>query len=315
MSGMIVSGSKTLDFTDTKVEKSKPEKRRIEESGDGESDSEVKSQKPSSRKKSRGGTPRLACPYFKHDPVKHGCCARLKFPLPSRVKEHLLRRRGPKIRCMRCSATFASEVSLNQHLKSLIVCPFRPNSTPNDEISLEMEKQLRKRPKKRLSEEEQWFEIWDILFPSTQPPSPTHRSDELARQDVLKNIERSFTEEPNGAILSETQVKYVLDICSRQFGFKSEHEKDYAAMSHHSQDQDGANHVAGDLLWLNSEGFPETIEHQSKPTTQEARVIPKDLGSVEMKKASSEMPLDEIAHLQLDSRPNTTLRNFENAPI
>jgi hypothetical protein len=88
-------------------------------------------------------------------------------------REHLYRRHRIPARCSRCGDVFKHLDHLNAHLRNLVPCEVRPEE-PNEGITADIEKKLksRKRAWPNQGEEGRWREVYQILFPNEEIPSP-----------------------------------------------------------------------------------------------------------------------------------------------
>ncbi|KFY53190.1 hypothetical protein V496_07824 [Pseudogymnoascus sp. VKM F-4515 (FW-2607)] len=91
----------------------------------------------------------FACPYLKIDPVRH-------------------------------ETDFRSDEALDEHL-DLNTCP-RNRSRSLEGISNKQQKELSRKSKTGIGEEEQWFKIWEILFYTRPRPSSVYMDTELSVQ-------------------------------------------------------------------------------------------------------------------------------------
>ncbi|KFY28123.1 hypothetical protein V491_00626 [Pseudogymnoascus sp. VKM F-3775] len=139
-------------------------KRRAADDGGG--DDAGKDKPPPKRARhipDQGPQRSFACPYLKMDPVKYSKCCTKQLSRIRDVKQHLNRHHTPKIYCQRCLETnFCNEEALNEHID-------RESCRRNDPaalegISLGQRGQLSRKSNHKISEEDQWFVIWEILF-------------------------------------------------------------------------------------------------------------------------------------------------------
>ncbi|KAI0448410.1 hypothetical protein F5B21DRAFT_497622 [Xylaria acuta] len=125
-------------------------------------------------------SPKLACPFLKHDPERYRTyksCTWSGWPTVHRVKEHLFRKHlMPQFTCTRCSQAFASQLQLSNHLRNEILCPITPQT--QDGIDADQLRLLRSRKGQGgVSEEEKWVKMYLIIFPDDDAvPSPYHDS-------------------------------------------------------------------------------------------------------------------------------------------
>ncbi|KAH8883796.1 hypothetical protein GQ53DRAFT_830256 [Thozetella sp. PMI_491] len=115
----------------------------------------------------------FACPYLKGDPIKYGHrCAKYQLSRIRDVKQHLTRRHTPERYCQRCLETdFPDDDSLKSHVDSGACLRRSPSLL--DGISYQKHRRLSKKSTSSIGEEEQWYTIWDILYPGhSKPESP-----------------------------------------------------------------------------------------------------------------------------------------------
>ncbi|KAK4154092.1 hypothetical protein C8A00DRAFT_14760 [Chaetomidium leptoderma] len=128
-------------------------------------------------KRSSEATKKFACPFRKHDPrtyniQDHEVCSIRSWSTISRLKEHLYRRHY-KPHCPRCKQTFSDARELAEHEMAVVRCEVLDMIPPSD-ITTHQEKQLksRKHTTRRQTEEEKWRDIYRLLFPMEEVPSP-----------------------------------------------------------------------------------------------------------------------------------------------
>ncbi|VUC26659.1 unnamed protein product [Clonostachys rosea] len=111
----------------------------------------------------------LACPYAKKDPIKYRSCYSYNLKRTQDVKQHLSRCHQLPIYCSRCKRIFQSEDERNGHIEVDIsaMCPVR--NIAYDGITREQKELLTRRVSHGMTLEDQWFSIFDILFPNHHP--------------------------------------------------------------------------------------------------------------------------------------------------
>lgn len=111
----------------------------------------------------------LACPFQKHDPIRYRDCLKLKLARIKDVKQHLRRRhKQPYYYCSRCWTVFDQSHQRDEHTR-LADCAVK--EMPNFEgITDQQDKELIKSSDRKLDVEEQWFQLWQTLFPDQQKP-------------------------------------------------------------------------------------------------------------------------------------------------
>ncbi|KAF5624501.1 hypothetical protein F52700_9670 [Fusarium sp. NRRL 52700] len=122
---------------------------------------------------------RLACPFYKHDPIQYRRCHSHVLKRNSYVKQHLFRCHMQPIHCDICLSVWPTVEELREHRRAQ-VCERREYVAP-DGITPEQERKLRSRlggPNK--SESDQWFDIYSIIFPNAERPKSAYLNGELS---------------------------------------------------------------------------------------------------------------------------------------
>jgi hypothetical protein len=109
----------------------------------------------------------LACPYWKQDPEKYWDCFLKKNDTIAHLKQHLTRRHTPKYYCQICYETFKDFSLFDSHV--LERSCMRGPSAKLEGISQQKKNKLSLKSKG--SVEQQWYTVWSILFPDTDPPA------------------------------------------------------------------------------------------------------------------------------------------------
>lgn len=121
--------------------------------------------------------PLFACPFWKKDPIRHRKCF-TGVKRISDVKQHLRRSHIQPVFCPRCGMEFGDEdAALRIHMRAVEQCDNREFPEP-DGITALHQKALRRYSDRSAGEAEQWYVIWDYLFPGgpngkPPPPRPT----------------------------------------------------------------------------------------------------------------------------------------------
>ncbi|KAK2023143.1 hypothetical protein LX32DRAFT_163003 [Colletotrichum zoysiae] len=142
----------------------------------------------------------LACPFWKKNPDNHRQCYKKVLSKIKYVKSHLYRFHPAPIACPCCGAEFQSEEVRDEHLRARR-CEVveRGDIAGHEGLTAERMRQVSRRADPRLSEEEQWFVIWDIIFPNTPRPSSAY-IDGVLSEDVC-NFHEFFSNSGNDIIL------------------------------------------------------------------------------------------------------------------
>ncbi|KAH0443131.1 hypothetical protein CcaCcLH18_01244 [Colletotrichum camelliae] len=179
-------------------------KRTLERANDGDGkkpDESTSSKRP--KKGSEVGSEKfLACPFWKLQSSAHRSCFSLKLKRIRDVKQHLSRRHTPAYYCDRCSTIFEMENDLHEHVSNPAGLFCSPGSTLEG-ISRGQRMQLKGKSDKNLSEEGQWFAIWDIVFPGRERPMSAYLELEIV-EDVY--LFQDYCRNHGGAVLA-TQIQ------------------------------------------------------------------------------------------------------------
>jgi hypothetical protein len=122
---------------------------------------------------------RLACPFYKHDPIRYRRCHAHVLKRNSYVKQHLFRCHMQPIHCDICLSIWPNVEKLREHRRAQ-TCEKREYIAP-DGITPEQERKLRSRlGSQNKTESDQWFELYGILFPDAQRPKSAYLNGELS---------------------------------------------------------------------------------------------------------------------------------------
>ncbi|KAI7773313.1 hypothetical protein LA080_011336 [Diaporthe eres] len=137
----------------------------------------------------------LACPFWKLDSQAHRPCFNRKFSRISDVKLHLYRKHKQPASdyCQRCWTAYESRAHKEEHLQDPLgqACQYNPSARPVG-IDNNMAAALHKKSNPSLSTEDQWFAVWDIVFPDEPRPSSPYINDNLSEdatqlQEIIIN--------------------------------------------------------------------------------------------------------------------------------
>ncbi|KPM34595.1 hypothetical protein AK830_g11970 [Neonectria ditissima] len=145
----------------------------------------------------------LACPFYKHDPIRHRRCHTYVMKRISYVKQHLQRNHQQPIHCMVCMAVFDDEDRLFEHTRAQS-CEMRPRDQRPDGMTPRQQKQLAVRANQKKNEAEQWYEIYSMLFPGADRPSSPYVNRALS-EDMSSF--REFVEGQGGKMIQDSLIK------------------------------------------------------------------------------------------------------------
>jgi hypothetical protein len=118
-------------------------------------------------KKDSGHQITFACPFAKKDPVKYRSCYACILRRIGDVKQHLSRHHQLPIYCPVCMSCFDTEDQRDEHVRASS-CPKR-DAIKYEGVTRAQKAQLGQKVSSKLSSVDQWFTIFDILFPGHNP--------------------------------------------------------------------------------------------------------------------------------------------------
>ncbi|WYZ41309.1 hypothetical protein EsH8_V_000204 [Colletotrichum jinshuiense] len=142
----------------------------------------------------------LACPFWKKNPENHRHCYKKVLSKIKYVKSHLYRFHEAPITCPCCGVEFQNEGARDQHLRARRCDVVESGYMANHEgLSRAQMRQVSRRANPKQSEEEQWFAIWDTIFPDDPPPSSAYIDNVLSED--LCNFREFYTSAGTDIIL------------------------------------------------------------------------------------------------------------------
>ncbi|KAI0426768.1 hypothetical protein F5Y09DRAFT_50773 [Xylaria sp. FL1042] len=145
-------------------------------------------------KKSRDEKLRLACPFFKRNPMKYAgrrFCLH-HWPNTSRLKEHLYQQHILSgIQCALCGVMFDSPLDFQAHQLQRGACErtFEPLEGIDALTKMKLQD---KKVARGATEEAKWLAIYAILFPrddSSTYPDPYHDLSPISRQQIVTSLQ------------------------------------------------------------------------------------------------------------------------------
>ncbi|KAK1829246.1 hypothetical protein QBC39DRAFT_357044 [Podospora conica] len=122
----------------------------------------------------------LACPFYKNDPLRHRECMKYNLTSVNYVKQHLHRCHGLAPYCPTCYANFDDTDSCNTHIVARVCDGPPPGVQRPVGVDAAQRSELNRRVKRTLSLEEQWLEVYRILFGRDAPrPASVYKGDPI----------------------------------------------------------------------------------------------------------------------------------------
>ncbi|KFA81339.1 hypothetical protein S40288_08309 [Stachybotrys chartarum IBT 40288] len=147
------------------LRKRRRESRENEDKGSNDDDSRAVT--------SRGDdTPCFACPFYRRDPQTYQECMHHTLTRIRDVKQHIRRRHTPASSCPTCYMIFSSIEEGENHIRARDCQPRDPSSLDCVHgISTKVQEELQHRMNRKKTAQEQWYEVWGILFKGVPEPS------------------------------------------------------------------------------------------------------------------------------------------------
>jgi hypothetical protein len=137
----------------------------------------------------------LACPFYKKNPLLYRSCRGKLLRSISRVKFHLLRCHRIPIHCDRCSMIFQTESDRSEHLRQTAPCEVTEREHW-EAINEDQRRQLSRRVSPKSTTHENWYQIYSIIFPGSDPPESPYL-DGIESKELRGLLEFAEREGPN----------------------------------------------------------------------------------------------------------------------
>jgi hypothetical protein len=141
----------------------------------------------------------FACHFYKMNPTKYKRCSLKVLTRVRDIKQHHERLHRLPPYCAHCLREFEDESSRDLHKRQRFCVQVEPY-VPPDGVSLAQKEALSRPVDGRKSPEEQWYSIWDIIFPSLPRPSCVYLDFELTHQT---QVFRDFLSSDGPRVLRE----------------------------------------------------------------------------------------------------------------
>lgn len=114
----------------------------------------------------------LACPFYKHYPLQHRKGLALSLRRPKDVKQHIYRSHTkPEYYCANCYLVFHTDTERDAHCRERVCETLDSPLSPRFHgITEDQRRLLKEKSSREHSVEDQWFQIYGIIFPSSEMP-------------------------------------------------------------------------------------------------------------------------------------------------
>ncbi|KAI0382417.1 hypothetical protein F5Y04DRAFT_252628 [Hypomontagnella monticulosa] len=172
-----IGGKDINSYGRHKRKRQEKDRRYGEDEGDGD-------KSPSSRSSIRPSTETeplfWACPFSKWKPLAYRKCYQYILKDISRVKQHLRRHHERPPYCPVCWEIFREGRAFEYHIQCRECSP-RPK-VDIEGVNTDQQKQLEARPSRQLSKPEQWYAIYETLFPGQPHPSTPYIESDISAE-------------------------------------------------------------------------------------------------------------------------------------
>jgi hypothetical protein len=152
-----------------------------EEPRESEDDEDLPAKRSRTSKRASGNHTSFACPFAKKNPLKYRSCYSYVLKRIRDVKQHLSRFHQLPIYCPRCACAFDVEDDRDEHIRasSCLV----QNTIVYEGITRAQKSLLGQRAPPKMTPSDQWFNVFDILFPGHNPrPKSAYMNVELTEE-------------------------------------------------------------------------------------------------------------------------------------
>lgn len=140
----------------------------------------------------------FACPFYIYDYQKYSECQRYGLRRVKDVKQHLSRKHmQPRFYCARCYQIFPMQGLRDSHIREG-QCRVRVLQRL-DGISEQQREMLTQHPSRGKTVTEQWFDVWDVIFPGVPRPRSAYLGNRL---EYPMGMLRRFWDERGPGIVS-----------------------------------------------------------------------------------------------------------------
>ncbi|KAI1328646.1 hypothetical protein F5Y16DRAFT_145989 [Xylariaceae sp. FL0255] len=301
---------------------------------DQEAGDDGSSDEPSSVKVRQSGNLRLACHFFKRNPMRYldskSCIHH--WPNTARIKDHLLKHHMlESITCARCGTEFSSNDEWQIHQRQPVTCTLR-DFEPIEGIDVFTKGKIKSKSLARAcTEKEKWLAIYEILFPSDDPksyPDPYwdslmsfHRSQMVEQlQAEMPHILRQSVHEVSAALPCEDIENLAVVVPRRIMEFL---QRSYSSSSSLRPTETEISHTpSSELQGQDSQQTQQDNSRQNPETTSDHRNAEvwhqflEDLDGARRIPDTLSPQLDEfLANLDQFQAPNLSDFNFDNLDL
>ncbi|TLS29663.1 hypothetical protein PpBr36_01896 [Pyricularia pennisetigena] len=155
-----------------------------------------------------GSTTELwACPFCKWKPLRYQGCHTYKLKEISRVKQHLRRKHRIPLHCEVCSEEFADEEARLAHVRTRSCSSRSCVQKTWEGVTPEQQELLERRAERNKTKVEQWYSIYEILFPGQTPPASPYVDLELSPH--MHSFQAFLASDQAATILNEATIAQV----------------------------------------------------------------------------------------------------------
>ncbi|KAI0454304.1 hypothetical protein F5B21DRAFT_475678 [Xylaria acuta] len=153
----------------------------------------------------------LACPFHKKDPQRYQDCGKYTLRRIKDVKQHIYRLHcKPELYCSRCFDNFKCSNERDHHIREGR-CTLQEVPNLDGVISDTQKKELKECKSRGTSKQQQWMELWGVIFPGAKPPRSPHV--ESGQAELLSSL-RSYWDGNADKIIARSIGKHAPECLS-----------------------------------------------------------------------------------------------------
>ncbi|KAI0428512.1 hypothetical protein F5Y09DRAFT_312862 [Xylaria sp. FL1042] len=159
----------------------------------------------------------LACPFYKKNPQRHHICNKYTLRRIKDVKQHIYRHHcKPELYCPRCSQNFKCPSERDDHIRKG-GCILKEVPNFDGIISENQRKRLKQYGSRGKSIEQQWMELWKLIFNGAKPPpSPYAEVDQSEVLSCLRSYWNNNADQIIARSMREEEVEFQGSILIRR---------------------------------------------------------------------------------------------------
>lgn len=129
----------------------------------------------------------FACPFYKKSPLDYRSCSNFEMERISHIKQHINRKHRQPAFCPKCGTKCQTKADRDDHIREAD-CLKSEHIVEPDGITEDQQEALKRRVPSKLSREQQWYYVFDIVCPKHQPRPLSPYQETVMCEDTLAHI-------------------------------------------------------------------------------------------------------------------------------